>query len=308
MLLVLPSKMLLVLPSSSKYDDKAYINNNKDIYHTVLEKKKVEMMKSITTSKCAILLIGVTIMKNLSCWQQAVNAFTTTEITSTMATRNVYAPVSRRSTSSPIFLSSTDDQQQQQQQQQQQAEQQLQQQKPDLVDQKIFLSAIDRVRAEIDAQIRSQEAEAAAAAAEERGEVQQQQQQQQDQDQELMSKEEEAKQDGYIYLVGKIDCTLPIGTQPELDLTESDGPLVLVTGVGDNTRDATGMQQFDTITKVIVNDETNPMVIVTKQTTLQETGGALMAASQHALTLGKSDIQLEVQRLIKGYYAPEASA
>ena len=258
-------------------------------------------MKSITTSKCALLLIGV-IMTNVSCWQQAVNAFTTTQITSTTTTtRNVYASISRGTSSSSLFLSSTDDQQQQQQ-----AEQQLQQQKPDLVDQKIFLSAIDRVRDEIDAQIRFQEAAAAAAAAEERGEVQQEQDQ--DQQPQFMSKEEEAKQDGYIYLVGKIDCTLPIGTQPELDLTESDGPLVLVTGVGDNTRDATGMQQFDTITKVIVNDETNPMVIVTKQTTLQETGGALMAASQHALTLGKSDIQLEVQRLIKGYYAPETSA
>ena len=257
-------------------------------------------MKSITTSKCALLLIGV-IMTNVSCWQQAVNAFTTTQITSTTTTtRNVYASISRGTSSSSLFLSSTNDDQQQQQQQ---AEQQLQQQKPDLVDQKIFLSAIDRVRDEIDAQIRFQEAAAAAAAAEERGEVQQEQDQ--DQQPQFMSKEEEAKQDGYIYLVGKIDCTLPIGTQPELDLTESDGPLVLVTGVGDNTRDATGMQQFDTITKVIVNDETNPMVIVTKQTTLQETGGALMAASQHALTLGKSDIQLEVQRLIKGYYAPE---
>ena len=254
-------------------------------------------MNSITTSKCALLLIGV-IMTSVSCWQQAVNAFTTTQITSTTTTRNVYASISRGTSSSSLFLSSTDDQQQQQQ-----AEQQLQQQKPDLVDQKIFLSAIDRVRDEIDAQIRFQEAAAAAAAAEERGEVQQEQDQ--DQQPQLMSKEEEAKQDGYIYLVGKIDCTLPIGTQPELDLTESDGPLVLVTGVGDNTRDATGMQQFDTITKVVVNDETNPMVIVTKQTTLQETGGALMAASQHALTLGKSDIQLEVQRLIKGYYAPE---
>jgi len=254
-------------------------------------------MKSIATSKCALLLIGV-IMTNVSCWQQAVNAFTTTQITSTTTTRNVYASISRGTSSSSLFLSSTDDQQQQQQ-----AEQQLQQQKPDLVDQKIFLSAIDRVRDEIDAQIRFQEAAAAAAAAEERGEVQQEQDL--DQQPQFMSKEEEAKQDGYIYLVGKIDCTLPIGTQPELDLTESDGPLVLVTGVGDNTRDATGMQQFDTITKVIVNDETNPMVIVTKQTTLQETGGALMAASQHALTLGKSDIQLEVQRLIKGYYAPE---
>jgi hypothetical protein len=262
-------------------------------------------MKSITTSKCTILLVGI-IMTNVSCWQQAVNAFTTPQITSTTTStsRNVYASISisRSTSSSSLFLSSTDDQQQQQQ-----AEQQLQQQKPDLVDQKIFLSAIDRVRDEIDAQIRSQEAAAAAAAAAERGEVQQLQDQDQDQQEQFMIMGEEAKQDGHIYLVGKIDCTLPIGTQPELDLTESDGPLVLVTGVGDNTRDATGMQQFDTITKVIVNDETNPMVIVTKQTTLQETGGALMAASQHALALGKSDIQLEVQRLIKGYYAPEAS-
>mmetsp|Transcript_37032 Transcript_37032/g.42629 ORF Transcript_37032/g.42629 Transcript_37032/m.42629 type:complete len:255 (-) Transcript_37032:208-972(-) len=252
----------------------------------------------IITNKCAtdassfILFVAV-IMTGVSYWQQSVDAFMTTQITqalllstTTTTTTNLYDPT-QRSAFSIMYLSSIDDQQQQIKQQN----------KPDLVDQKMFLAAIDRVRVEIDAQIRGGGCD----------EVSLPEQQQQPQ-QRSMSIEEEAKQDGFIYLVGKLDVTLPIGTQPELDLTESDGPFVLVTNVGDNTRDATGMQEFDTITKVSVNDENNPLVIVTKQTPLQETGGALMAATQHALALGKSDIQLEVQRLIKGYYAPEGNA
>jgi len=233
-------------------------------------------------------------MTNVSYWQQSIDAFMTTQITqvllstTTTTTTNLYDPT-RRSASSIMYLSSKDDQQQQVKQQN----------KPDLVDQKMFLAAIDRVRVEIDAQIRG-----GGGGGDEVSLPEQQPQPQQ----RSMSIEEEAKQDGLIYLVGKLDVTLPIGTQPELDLTESDGPFVLVTNVGDNTRDATGMQEFDTITKVSVNDENNPLVIVTKQTPLQETGGALMAATQHALALGKSDIQLEVQRLIKGYYAPEGNA
>jgi len=234
----------------------------------------------IITNKCATDVASFILV--IAYWQQSVDAFMTTQTTQaslSTTTTNLYNPTGRRA-SSVLYLSSIDGQQQQVKQQQ----------KPDLVDQKIFLAAIDRVRAEIDAQIRGGGGG---------GEAEQQQR--------SISIEEEAKQDGLIYLVGKLDVTLPIGTQPELDLTESDGPFVLVTNVGDNTRDATGMQEFDTITKVSVNDESNPLVIVTKQTPLQETGGALMAATQHALALGKSDIQLEVQRLIKGYYAPEGN-
>jgi len=197
---------------------------------------------------------------------------------------------SRHEKTRALFLSNGDDEQQQQQQKQ----------KPDLVDKNIFLAAIDRIRAEI----RTQEvAVAAAAAAGSNGELLQQATATAEEKVDI-SIEEEAKQDGYIYLVGKIDVELPIGTQPQLDLTESDGPLVLVTAVGDGTRDATGIQEFDTITKISVEDATHPLVLITKQTPLQATGGSLMEASQHALSLGKTTIRLEVQRLIKGYYAP----
>lgn len=192
---------------------------------------------------------------------------------------------SRAGKTRALFLSNGDDEQQQ---------------KPDLVDKNIFLAAIDRIRAEI----RTQEvAAAAAAAAGSNGELLQQTTATVEEKVDI-SIEEEAKQDGYIYLVGKIDVELPIGTQPQLDLTESDGPLVLVTAVGDGTRDATGIQEFDTITKISVEDATHPLVLITKQTPLQATGGSLMEASQHALSLGKTTIRLEVQRLIKGYYAP----
>lgn len=218
---------------------------------------------------------------------------------------------SRQGKSRALFLSSRDNKQQQQHYSRQgktralflsngDDEQQQKQQKPDLVDKNIFLAAIDRIRAEI----RTQEvAAAAAAAAGSNGELLQQTTATVEEKVDI-SIEEEAKQDGYIYLVGKIDVELPIGTQPQLDLTESDGPLVLVTAVGDGTRDATGIQEFDTITKISVEDATHPLVLITKQTPLQATGGSLMEASQHALSLGKTTIRLEVQRLIKGYYAP----
>mmetsp|Transcript_23613 Transcript_23613/g.48368 ORF Transcript_23613/g.48368 Transcript_23613/m.48368 type:complete len:250 (+) Transcript_23613:524-1273(+) len=166
-------------------------------------------------------------------------------------------------------------------------------QKPDLVGQTVFKAAIDRIQDEIEAQyanVNSPEAE------------------------QWLADRARAKQEDqqYVFLVGKLDVDLPIDTQPELDLTESIGPLVLVSNVWGRTAEATGMQSFDTITKVSVGGSADATELAsfeykTKETSLQETAGALTAAAQHAISIGKTEIQLEVQRLIKGYYAPEDS-
>mmetsp|Transcript_16591 Transcript_16591/g.34216 ORF Transcript_16591/g.34216 Transcript_16591/m.34216 type:complete len:227 (-) Transcript_16591:37-717(-) len=168
--------------------------------------------------------------------------------------------------------------------------------KPDLVDSTLFKAAVNRVNDEIEAQYRAQKL-AEGTNTEEPSEEEKQ----------WLAELAQAKEDeqNYIFLVGKLDVTLPIDTQPELDLTESIGPLVLVTSVWGRTAEATGMQEFDTLTKVGVDDPNQPFVAKTKCTTLEETAGALTAAAQHAIALGKTEIQLEVQRLIKGYYAPE---
>jgi hypothetical protein len=168
--------------------------------------------------------------------------------------------------------------------------------KPDLVDSTLFKAAIKRINDEIEAQYQTQKI-AEGTATEEPSEEEKQ----------WLEEQAQGKidEETYIYLVGKLDVTLPIDTQPELDLTESVGPLVLVTNVWGRTAEATGMQEFDTLTKVSVDDPNQPFAAKTKCTTLEETAGALTAAAQHAISLGKTEIQLEVQRLIKGYYAPE---
>jgi len=170
--------------------------------------------------------------------------------------------------------------------------------KPDLVDQTVFRAAVNRIQDEIEAQYQAEKVAAGTAneppTPEEQAWLEEQAKRRED-------------ENTYIYLVGKLDVTLPIDTQPELDLTESTGPLVLVTNCWGRTADATGIQEFDTITVVSVDDPNQPFVVKTKCTTLEETAGALTAAAQHAINLGKREIQLEVQRLIKGYYAPEDS-
>ena len=175
--------------------------------------------------------------------------------------------------------------------------------KPDLVDSTLFKAAINRVDDEIEAQYHAQKAaEGTGTEAPTEDEL------------EWLAERARAKAEeaNYIFLVGKLDVTLPIDTQPELDLTESIGPIVLVTSVWGRTAEATGMQEFDTLTKISVDDDdpnSNRPVFAAnvKCTTLEETAGALTAAAQHAIALGKTEIQLEVQRLIKGYYAPEDS-
>ena len=170
--------------------------------------------------------------------------------------------------------------------------------KPDLVDQSTFVAAVDRVEAEIQVAL-----------------------EQQAQQEGTEAPPPLPPKDDVRYAIGRLFVDLPIDTQPELDLTESTGPMVLVTGVWGRTAEVSGLQMYDTITAVTVGstaaDLTQPQsdteaaqstnaqttfAASCKQSSLEETAAVLTAAAQHALQNGKTEIQLEVNRLIQGYY------
>lgn len=185
--------------------------------------------------------------------------------------------------------------------------------RPDLVDQTVFIAAVQRVEAEIAMAMAQQEQEGGDSSGAAAPEQQQQQ-----------SKND----DNRVYAIGRIFVDLPVDTQPELDLTESIGPMVLVTGVWGRTADISGLQALDTITQVTVGSSAaaltatggsqgiaDPQKLVSKdvtfaasckQSTLEATAAVLTAAAQHALQNGKTTVQLEVNRLIQGYYAAPA--
>jgi TolA-binding protein len=192
---------------------------------------------------------------------------------------------------------------------------QQQQSRPDLVDQSLFIAAVERIEDEI------------AMAMEQQQMQDQEQQDQQEGTAGPSQPSEEEPQGDAVYAIGRIFVDLPVDRQPELDLTESIGPLVLVTGVWGRTAEVSGLQPFDTITRVTVGssaaeltgsgedrtdgtirtaDSLTPSTTFAascKQRTLEETAAVLTAAAQHAVSQGRTDIQLEVNRLILGYYA-----
>jgi hypothetical protein len=121
-----------------------------------------------------------------------------------------------------------------------------------------------------------------------------------------------------VYAMGRLFVQLPIDKQPELDLTESIGPLVLVTDIYGATAETTGIQIYDTIVKVTVDTPTTPtdpssttttttttFSAITKYMSLEQTAAVLTAAAQHAIENGQTEITLELNRLINGYYAPQ---
>jgi hypothetical protein len=182
--------------------------------------------------------------------------------------------------------------------------------KPDLVDQKAFVAAIQRIENEIFALEQQQQQE-------------QQQQyegggdgdgQQQQQSPPQPQQQAPAIDQDVVLAIGRLYVELPIDTQPELDLTESEGPLVLVTGVWGRTAEETGLQVYDTIVSVSVGgdnmneqeQQTPPTFSAyTKGQTLDQTAAVLTAAAQHSLQAGGTRITLEVNRLIQGFYASE---
>lgn len=105
------------------------------------------------------------------------------------------------------------------------------------------------------------------------------------------------------YAIGRLQVTLPIApTPPGLDLTDSDG-LVLVSFVSDQTYQDTGMERFDTIVSVGVNNgneqqQQTSILGASFETTIR----TIQAATQIAMENGQTTIDLELNRLMKGYY------
>jgi hypothetical protein len=102
------------------------------------------------------------------------------------------------------------------------------------------------------------------------------------------------------YAIGKIDINLSIVGTPGLDLAEAPGLLVLVSSVSGNAAEV-GIQMGDTIVSIGAAGGTFQQE--TKGLTLEETAAVLMAAANHAIENGLTEVELEINRLIKLAYS-----
>lgn len=124
--------------------------------------------------------------------------------------------------------------------------------------------------------------------------------------QEAPSKQQtdETKKQGYA--IGKLVVELPIIGDPGLDLAEADG-LVLVTGVGQTASDA-GIRTLDTITGVrlvIINSQKESTTLVDEaclEQPLSQVGPLIAKAAGLAVENELTTIELELNRLIRGYF------
>ena len=105
--------------------------------------------------------------------------------------------------------------------------------------------------------------------------------------------------DETFYAIGKVQVNLHVATgNPGMDLAESAGGLVLVSGVTGHAFDA-GIQTGDTIVGVGAADAFQE----TRAYGLEDTARVLMGAMKLALESGSTEIQLELNRLVKMRYA-----
>mmetsp|Transcript_29546 Transcript_29546/g.48754 ORF Transcript_29546/g.48754 Transcript_29546/m.48754 type:complete len:184 (+) Transcript_29546:92-643(+) len=111
---------------------------------------------------------------------------------------------------------------------------------------------------------------------------------------------EATPEDDPAYVIGKLRVNLSMQGDPGLDLAEAPG-LVLISSVSQQTADDTGIQPFDTIVEVCAGG--GAFQGSTKALNLEETSEILMAASMHAVENGLTEIELELNRLIKIEYA-----
>ena len=98
------------------------------------------------------------------------------------------------------------------------------------------------------------------------------------------------------YAIGRLMVNLSI--PPQIDLVETP-ELVLVNGVSDSAQDQ-GIQPLDTIVGVSAVDDT--FKSQTMELDIEETAAIIKAAMDHARNNGEEVIELELNRLIKGYY------
>eukprot|EP00980_Cylindrotheca_fusiformis_P027601 scaffold21455_cov116-Cylindrotheca_fusiformis.AAC.18 len=101
------------------------------------------------------------------------------------------------------------------------------------------------------------------------------------------------------YAIGKININLSIMGTPGLDLAEAPG-LVLVSGVSGNAAEV-GIQTGDTI--VSIGAANGSFQQETKGMNLEDTASALMAAANHAVENGSTEVELEINRLVKLAYS-----
>jgi hypothetical protein len=124
-----------------------------------------------------------------------------------------------------------------------------------------------------------------------------------------------------VHVIGRFEVPLRIDTAPGLDLTETEpemddeeassstgsGGLVLVTSVTGNAADA-GLQPLDTIVGVSCKYTDPPFQANVNSQSLQTTAIALQTAVAHALRHNSTEIHLEMNRLIAGYYNPQQAS
>jgi len=106
----------------------------------------------------------------------------------------------------------------------------------------------------------------------------------------------EVKDEDVAYAIGKLVVSLNL-LEPGIDLVEST-ELVLVGTVTEKTAQETGILPGDTIVGVSAGEDFQKD---TKALELDETAAILQAAANHALDKGVTEIQLELNRLIKGF-------
>lgn len=106
-----------------------------------------------------------------------------------------------------------------------------------------------------------------------------------------------------MYAIGRLTVQLSLD-EPGLDLSDNDGAgLVLVSGVSEKTAQQSGIQFGDTIVGIRVAGSADFQNCQARS--LEETGGMLQAAAMHAVQNGQTTIELELNRLMKCYYADE---
>lgn len=106
------------------------------------------------------------------------------------------------------------------------------------------------------------------------------------------------------YLLGRLEVSIPIQSMyGGLDLTESNG-FVLCTGVSQETSDA-GLQPLDTIVGVTVGEGEGSFHADVPAKSLEDVAAAMHGAMDHAMANKLETIDLELNRLIKGYFKDE---
>lgn len=109
-----------------------------------------------------------------------------------------------------------------------------------------------------------------------------------------------SSKDDTPYAIGKLNINLSIAGTPGLDLAEAPGLLVLVSNVSGNAKEV-GVQLGDTI--VSISAASGTFHQETKGMTLEETASVLMAAANHAVENGVTEVELEINRLVKLAYS-----